>query len=165
MGLSTRPNPTKSNSLSRCLSVVIMFPCSKSQIWIDFFYTYWRSKNLAIRLEESILAYKLGNRLLLVAKSNDKIFQKLQKSLFFSTFWAHFALFRKSKSFPEKWTLPRLSPCGPLTSCTISRATNERIPIKKCVTGGRMNRRTNEQTDERMNRPEFIGPCRKVGVQ
>ena len=71
----------------------------------------------------------------------------------------------KVKVFPKNRALPLLSPCGPLTSCTISRATNERIPIKKFVTGGRVNGRTNEQTDERMNRPEFIGPCRKVGVQ
>ena len=49
----------------------------------------------------------------------------------------------KVKVFPKNRALPLLSPCGPLTSCTISRATNERIPIKKACYGW-----TNERTDE-----------------
>ena len=85
-----------------------------------------------------------------LAKCNDSILRKSQKTLFLGLFGHFFPIFWKMRVFPKNRALSLLSLYGPLTSYKISKKTNEPIPRKVHYA------RTHGRTD----RPEFIGPIR-----
>ena len=66
---------------------------------------------------------------LLQSKSNDKIFQKLSKILFFAHFGPVLATSGKAQIF-QKIDYFNIEPCGSLTSCKTSRSTNDSVPKK-----------------------------------
>ena len=68
---------------------------------------------------------------------------KIQKPYFLGLFGHFFPIFRKIRVFPKNRALSLLSLYGPLTSCKISKKTNESIPRKVHY------RRTDARTDAR----------------
>ena len=94
-------------------------------------------------------------------KSNEAILRKLikyGKSVHFRPFWSIFGTMR---IFFKNPALSLFSTYQPLTSCKISKNSNE--PILRKLQSKKMDGRTNEQTNERTDRHEIIGPSQSVG--
>ena len=78
-------------------------------------------------------------------KNNDKIYEKNAKIPFLGHFCPFLGIFPRIRIFPKNWALSLLSSYGPLTSCKISRKSNEQFLRKRRY--GRTDGRTDERTD------------------
>ena len=85
-----------------------------------------------------------------IAKSNNAILHKSTKTVFLGLLGTFSPFFGKLRVFPKNQALSLLSLYGPLTSCKISKKTNEPIPRKLCY----------RWTHARKHGRGFIGPIR-----
>ena len=88
-----------------------------------------------------------------------KLSNEFKKNMFLAPFWSIFPIFWAKNFFLENPTLSHTSSNGSLTSCQNLEKTNDAIPRRK-------DRRMNQRTGGRMDRPYFIGLFRLLpGVQ
>ena len=78
-------------------------------------------------------------------KNNDNFLGKITKTLFWAHFCPFLGIFPKNRIFPKKWAMSFFSVHGPITSCKVSKNSNERILRKRRY--GRTDERTDGQTD------------------
>ena len=160
----------------------LLTSCKVSEKNIERFTGNGHLKNPAIWLVESFEPKNLRTRFFLdtwmvlsdflqygahfrtfSAKTNDRIMKYNQRRLFLDHFGHFLPNLGQTRIFPKNWALSLFCVYWPLTSYKKSKKTNEPIPRK--LRHSRTDGRTDGRTDARTDGGEFIGHCRKAGVQ
>ena len=138
-----------------------MFICMpKTNFIIHFFLEIYILKNPAIWLTDSILAHNLRTSILLdmglvikdwwlfPRKTNDKIFQQIQKT----QFWGHFGIF--FPKFEQKWIFLEK------TGLSVFRYSNYLTLCQKSekAIGQSLRKTLNWQTNRQTDNGDFVGP-------
>ena len=102
--------------------------------------------------------YQLSTSCKISKKSNERILRKIHNYAKLSNFGPFWSIFGPTRIFFKNWALSLFSTYQPLTSCKISKKSNEPI-LRKLGCKNWPDGQTDGQTD----RYEIIGPSQSVG--